>query len=276
MKTLLSLFPRALNKFNSDRCTLLASALVHATIFSLFPLILGLISFSLYILGSSDALLDKVLPLLRQVFPVGIDEIARSISAIKQTSIALAIGGIFGFFWGTASVFRALESTLNVVWKIERDRPFWRRSLLTIGSALILFLILIFSVGITVWTETLGTSPFGNALPIIIALATVLLIGLVYYRFPNRPITFSAAFFGAIVAGILFEAAKYLFSYYISKVVDYSKIFGPISVFFLLFLWIYYAAFIFLYGAELSYVFAYRKEDRGLTVSEKEKPPDKN
>lgn len=260
MKTFLRLFPRALNKFNSDRCTLLASALVHATVFSLFPLILGLISFSLYILGSSDAILDKVLPLLRQIFPVGIDEIARSISAIKQTSIALAVGGILGFFWGTASIFRALESTLNVIWKIERDRPFWRRSLLTIGSAIIIFFILIFSVGINIWTETLGTGPHGHFLPIITALATILLMGLVYYRFPNRPITFSAAFFGAGVAGILLEAAKHLFSYYISKIVDFSKIFGPISVFFLLFLWIYYAAFIFLYGAELSYVFAYRRE----------------
>ena len=261
MKPFFSLFTAAFRKFNDDRGTLLASALVHASIFSLFPLILGLISFSLYILGSSDALLDKLLPLLRQVFPVGIEEIAKSISAIKQTSIVFAIGGILGFFWGTASVFRALESTLNVVWKIKRDRPFWRRSLLTIGSALILFLILIFSVGIKIWTDTLGTLPLGTTLPIFTAIATIILIGLVYYRFPNRPITFSAAFFGAIIAGVLLEGAKYLFSYYISEVVDYTKIFGPISVFFLLFLWIYYAAFIFLYGAELCFVFSHRKED---------------
>jgi len=254
----LKLFAVALKKFNDDRGTLLASALVHATVFSLFPLILGLISFSLYILGSSNAILDQVLPILRQAFPVGIDEIAKSISTIKQTSIVLAIGGILGFFWGAASIFRALESTLNVIWKIKRDRPFIRRSLLTIGSALIVFLILIFSFGITVWTEALGKNTLGNLLPFVIAMATILLVGLIYYRFPNRPITFSAAFYGAFFAGILLEIAKHLFSYYISHVVDFSKIFGPISVFFLLFLWIYYAAFIFLYGAELSYVFANR------------------
>lgn len=260
MKKYLRLFALALNKFNDDRGTLLASALVHATVFSLFPLILGLISFSLYILGSSEAILDQVLPLLREAFPVGIDEIAKSISAIKQTSIVLAIGGILGFFWGTASIFRALESTLNVVWKIKRDRPFLRRSLLTIGSALIVFLILVFSFGINLLTQTLSRNLFGDFLPVIIATVTIFLVGLIYYRFPNRPITFSAAFYGAFFAGILLEAAKHLFSYYISHVVNYTKIFGPISVFFLLFLWIYYAAFIFLYGAELSYVFAHRND----------------
>lgn len=260
MKNFCRLFTRAFSKFNSDRGTLLASALVHATIFSLFPLFLGVISFSLYILGSSDALIDIILPLLHEALPVGLDEIVKNISAIKQTSIVLAAGGVLGFFWGAASIFRALESTLNVVWKIERDRPFIRRSLLTIGSALIVFLLLIFSVGIAVWTETLGTVAYGKLFPVITALGTILLIGLVYYRFPNRPIAFSAAFFGAFFAGILLEAAKHLFTYYISELVDFSKIFGPISVFFLLFLWIYYASFIFMYGAELSYIFAHRHE----------------
>jgi len=169
MKKFLKLYSLALKKFNGDRCTLLASALVHATVFSLFPLILGTISFSLYIMGSSETLLEKVIPLLRQAFPVGIDEIAQSIPAIKQTSIVLAAGGILAFFWGSASIFRALESTLNVIWKIKRDRPFFRRSLLTIGSALLIFILLILSVGITFWTETLGAGALSRFMPVVTA-----------------------------------------------------------------------------------------------------------
>jgi len=51
--TLVWYLDRALKKFIADRCPLLASALVHSTLFSIFPLVLGLLSLSLFILGSS-------------------------------------------------------------------------------------------------------------------------------------------------------------------------------------------------------------------------------
>jgi len=76
-------FKKAYKKFSTDRCPLLASALVHATTFSLFPL-LGLISLSVFILGSSEGVIDKVMPYLKQAFPVDINEIINNISLIKQ------------------------------------------------------------------------------------------------------------------------------------------------------------------------------------------------
>ncbi|MCK5258228.1 MAG: hypothetical protein KAJ69_01815, partial [Thermoplasmatales archaeon] len=97
MKNFYWVFLKAYKKFEADRCPLLASALVHATTFSLFPLILGLISFSVFIVGSSESIVEKVLPLLRQAFPIGLDEILKNISSITQTSIIIAIIGMLGF-----------------------------------------------------------------------------------------------------------------------------------------------------------------------------------
>ncbi|HEC79058.1 MAG TPA: YihY/virulence factor BrkB family protein [candidate division WOR-3 bacterium] len=252
-------FSRAYQKFNNDRCPLLASALVHATTFSLFPLILGLLSFSLFILGSSEEFLNKILPFLKQVFPVGIDEIIKNISAIKQTSIVIAIIGVIGFLWGAASIFRALESTLNVIWKVKKDRPFFRKSLLTIGSAFLVFILLIASVAVTIWINAIGAGGLTQYIREFSILFSIILFGLIYWRFPNRKIKVKEAFVGAVFTGIFWEAAKHLFTFYITRVVDYSKIFGSLSAIIILFLWIYYSAYIFLFGAELCYVYARRK-----------------
>lgn len=259
MKHLFWIFARAYKKFDSDRCSLLASALVHATTFSLFPLLLGLLSLSVFILGSSEGIIDKLMPILKQAFPVGIDEIIRNITALKQTSIMLAIIGFLGFTWASASIFRAIESTLNVIWKVKKDRPFLRKSLITIGSAYIVIVGLLLSFGLTIWGRAAGATGIARFLPEISFVGSILLFGLIFKFFPNRKVQWREAYFGAIFTGVLWELAKYLFSIYIIKVVDYSKIYGSLSTIIILFLWLYYTAYIFLFGAELSYVYARRK-----------------
>lgn len=260
MKNFSWVFLKAYKKFEADRCPLLASALVHATTFSLFPLILGLISFSVFILGSSESIIEKVLPLLRQAFPVGLDEILKNISTITQTSIIIAIIGMLGFLWGAARIFRALESTLNVIWKVKKDRPFFKKSLLTIGSAFIVIILLIASVALTIWANAIGAGGITKFLPEFSIIFSVFLFGLIYWFFPNCKVKLKEAYFGAIFTGIFWEVAKYLFSFYIIRIVDYSKIFGSLSAIMILFIWIYYSAYIFLFGAELSYVYARRKK----------------
>jgi membrane protein len=259
MKRLLWIFSRAYKKFNADRCPLLASALVHATAFSLFPLILGFLSLSLYILGSSEGIIDKIMPLIRQAFPVGIDELIRNITALKQTSIVVAIIGFIGFTWASASIFRALESTLNVVWKVKKDRPFLRKSMITIGSTFLVLIGLLGSFGLTLWGSAVGTKGIVRFLPEISFIASTFLFGLIYRFFPNRRVRWKEAYFGALFTGVFWEIAKYLFSIYVIQVVDYSKIYGSLSAIIILFLWLYYSAYIFLFGAELSYVYARRK-----------------
>lgn len=259
MKTLLWIFSKAYKKFNTDRCPLLASALVHATTFSLFPLLLGLLSLSVFILGSSEGIIDKIMPVINQIFPAGIDEIIRNITAIRQTSIAIAAIGFIGFMWASASVFRAIESTLNVIWKVKKDRPFLRKSLITIGSAFLVFIGLFGSFGLTIWGSAAGATGIARFLPEMSFLASIVLFGLVFKIFPNRRVRWKEAYFGAVFTGVFWEIAKYLFSIYIVRVVDYSKLYGSLSTIIILFLWLYYSAYIFLFGAELSYVFARRK-----------------
>ena len=252
-------FKKAYKKFSTDRCPLLASALVHATTFSLFPLLLGLISLSVFILGSSEGIIDKVMPYLKQAFPVNINEIINNISLIKQNSILIAIAGLLGFLWGAASIFRALESTLNVIWKVKKDRPFFRKSLLTIGSAFLVIILLLGSIFANLVGKMVGLEGLATLPPQFSIILSILLFGLIYWQFPNRKVQFKDAMFGAVFTGITWEIAKFLFTFYITRMVDYSRVFGSLSTLVVIFLWVYYSAYIFLFGAELSYVYARRK-----------------
>ena len=252
-------FKKAYKKFNSDRCPLLASALVHATTFSLFPLLLGLISLSIFILGSSEGVIDKIMPYLKQAFPVDINEIISNISLIKQNSIVIAVAGLIGFLWGAASIFRALESTLNVIWKVKKDRPFFRKSLLTIGSAFTVLILLLGSIFATILARALGAEGLATFPPQFSIILSIFLFGLIYWQFPNRKVFFKDALFGAVFTAVAWEIAKLIFTFYITKMVDYSRVFGSLSTLVVIFLWIYYSAYIFLFGAELSYVYARRK-----------------
>lgn len=252
-------FKKSYRKFNEDRCPLLASALVHATTFSLFPLLLGLISFSIFILGSSEGVIDKIMPYLKQAFPVDINEIISNISLIKQNSIVIAVAGLLGFLWGAASIFRALESTLNVIWKVKKDRPFFRKSLLTIGSVFTVIILLLGSILATLVARALGAEGLVTLPPQFSIILSILLFSLIYWQFPNRKVLFRDALFGAVFTGIAWELAKFIFTFYITRMVDYSRVFGSLSTLVVIFLWIYYSAYIFLFGAELSYVFARRK-----------------
>lgn len=252
-------FKKAYKKFSTDRCPLLASALVHATTFSLFPLLLGLISLSVFIMGSSEGVIDKIMPYLKQAFPVNINEIINNISLIKQNSIVIAIAGLLGFLWGAASIFRALESTLNVIWKVKKDRPFFRKSLLTIGSAFLVIILLLGSIFANLVGKMVGLEGLATLPPQFSIILSILLFALIYWQFPNRKVQFKDAMFGAVFTGITWEIAKFLFTFYITRMVDYSRVFGSLSTLVVIFLWVYYSAYIFLFGAELSYVYARRK-----------------
>ncbi len=259
MKDFFWIIARAYKKFNTDRCPLLASALVHATAVSLFPLILGIISISLFFLGSSEGIVERITPILKQAFPIGIDELIKNILVVKQTSIVIALISFLGFLWSTSGIFLALESTLNVIWKVKKDRPFFRKSLFAMVSTFLTFFLLVGSVILTIWTNAIGTGRMTTFLPAFNIIFSICLVSLIYWRFPNRRVRVEEACFGAMFAAVFWEIAKIIFSIYVTKVVDYSKILGSLSVIVLFVVWIYYSAYIFLFGAELAYIYARRK-----------------
>ncbi len=246
-------------KFLKDRCPLLAQALTHSAMFSLFPLLFGVLSISVYILGSSESIVDKLLPMLEQIFPKGVDTIIRSVTAVKQTSVVLALLGFIFFLWGVGGIFRTIETSLNVVWGDKDDRPFIKKSLLTMLVALVMFILFTASIAATFYASASGIKLFrlvSFRSPFITFIISINVFAFIYKFAPNHKVGFREAYIGGLFTGFFWELAKLLFTLYITKVVNYQQIYGSLAAIIILYLWVFYSAYIFLFGAELSFVVA--------------------
>jgi len=66
-----------------------------------------------------------------------------------------------------------------------------------------------------------------------------------------RKIAFDNALRGGFFSAIFLEAARHLFTIYVASVAtEFGAVYGPLSSFVIFLLWVYYAACIFLIGAE--------------------------
>ena len=80
---------------------------------------------------------------------------------------------------------------------------------------------------------------------------------LIYKLIPRVPIAWRDVWLGAIVTALLFNLGKLLIGQYIGRTAITST-FGAAASVAILLIWVYYAAQIFLLGAEFTRVYAYR------------------
>jgi membrane protein len=82
-----------------------------------------------------------------------------------------------------------------------------------------------------------------------------LLFAMIYKLLPSTPIAWSDVWVGAFVTAVLFDAGKFLIALYIGKS-GFAETFAAAGAVVLLLAWVYYAACIFLIGAEFTKVYS--------------------
>ena len=129
--------------FLRKNCLHLAAAISFYALFSLFPLILAMISVSGFILGSPlrEASLSST---ISQVIPVSAEFIAETIQGVVRTRTFTGVAGIIGLIAAATAVFAAIRKGVNAAWGVTRSRPFLHERLIDFLLALgagILFII---------------------------------------------------------------------------------------------------------------------------------------
>jgi membrane protein len=104
---------------------------------------------------------------------------------------------------------------------------------------------LMFSVGSAFWQVIFALVSF---------LVTVVLFVLVYRFMPKAAVTVRDALPGALLAGLLWEAAKYLFAWSLNYF-HYDEIYGSVGAVVAVLTWSYVSSLILLFGAQLTAVF---------------------
>ena len=176
--------------------------------------------------------------------------------------------------WAGSWVFAVVERSLNRIWQTT-SRTFWHGRAITIGMIGIVGLILSASVLVTsilVALQEVATrlSPrqleryaliplLGSALlQLVIAavsiMVTITLFVGVYRFMPRAEVTLRDTLPGAVIAGLLWEAAKYVFAWSLNYF-HYDEIYGPVGAVVAVLTWSYVSSLILLFGAQLTAVF---------------------
>ncbi|MGQ0613444.1 MAG: YhjD/YihY/BrkB family envelope integrity protein [Planctomycetaceae bacterium] len=260
---MLLLVPR---EFLKDHGFQWAAALAYYTLLSLIPL--GILAFSLADVFEKFFNLDEKLAdlLLREGLPDAAmragDEVRDAIEKARGASGRMGVIGTLLLVITSLGLFSALERALNRVWKVEdrrtafqRFRAFW----LVLTLAPVLF-------GLSVWaTAKLRSAGLQESLigvgfllragvyllPFVITWTAFFLL---YVFLPNTRVKTTSALVGAVVAGSLWEVAKWGFNLYVANASQIDKVYGPLGILPLFIFWIYITWSILLSGGALAYV----------------------
>ena len=244
-----------LQAYSEHECTRHAAALAYFGVFSIFPLLLFLVYVGSFFISSeySRQLIDNY---LNQIFPMTSENVNRIIDQTLSARSSIGLVSGIGLLWSGSVVFNSLEIVLSKIWG-SKPRSFWRRRVLAVLSVLILgivFLASIFLGPFSSWLLDQWLSPLRQLVRSIFEILIITLMLLILYRvFPNKNVRWGPAFLGSFCSAILIVVAKFGFGIYIGSVIqNYGLVYGYLTWFLALSLWVYFLAVLILLGAELA------------------------
>ena len=258
---------RVFKKLGDDDATHLSAGIAFYAVFSLFPLLLGLLAIS-GIVFSSVTLQEQLLAYVTESMPGSKEFVSKNVEELVRFRGALGIGAILGLLWSASSVFGAISRAINRAWDVDKNRPFYVAKPMHIIMALgvgVLFLLSSFSTAAIelLSNHSRGLGLFGQeffldlglgnlalrAIPWVITLTVFLLL---YRLVPNCKTYWRYVWPGAVVAAVLYEVSKGIFVWYLANVANYELVYGSLASMIVLLSWAYLSAFILILGAEIS------------------------
>ena len=252
---------RVLASFETHKNSKSAAAIAYYTLFSIFPLLLFILYGASFIFSSAES--RQVLSnYLQSLFPFGAENLANIIEETWKARGSIGLVSGIALLWGGSSIFSVLEVSLSQIWN-TLPRPFFRRRLLGILAVITLMIIFIISFFIGPLTSLLleNSGISQQTLSYLIEMVSLTIIMMLLYRiFPNETVNWGAAFSGAFSATVMLMIGKFAFRLYTILVIQRSGLlYGSLTWFLILALWVYLVAVLTLFGAEFAAAFQQRQ-----------------
>ncbi|ARP83604.1 ribonuclease BN [Bordetella genomosp. 8] len=273
IKQFFSLAKKAVNAWLDDYAPSMGAAIAFYTVFSLAPLVIIVIAVAGFFWGR-EAVQGQLFEQINAL--VGADG-AKAVESVVQGAQAPAQGifativSVVVLLVGSTTVFAELQSALDRIWEVpaaEKQSGIWntiRARLLSLGLVLALAFLLMVSLIVSAVLAAMGSWASGmmpgweimlQAINIVVALAIMTVLFAMIYRFmPRASVAWRDVWTGAFVTAVLFEIGKFLIGLYVGKASVASSYAAAGSLVVVL-IWVYYAAQVFLLGAEFTWVYA--------------------
>jgi membrane protein len=228
------------------------------------------------LLFGNAAAQSYLLAQIQQVFGADSAAVVRSMIAVQRSSGSafFSIITLVGLFFGATGLFFSLQDALNTIWQVPPDPPrsIWRALLGIVQDRALSFALVAASGGLLVAALALSTlltalDPLVSVLQpqsatlltsvnLLISFGlTTLLFAVLYRVLPETEVRWREVWLGALSGALLFTVGRFALSLYLTFG-NVRTVFGAAGSFVALLIWIYYSAQIFLYGAEVCFVYA--------------------
>lgn len=273
-------------KWDRDNGPGMAASLAYFAIFSLFPMLLIVLSIVGWLIGPNTEAFQTIQETAQQFLPPEIRDLVRDTAiALNENSVGAGIVGFSVLLWTASSVFAILRNSMNTIWHSSSraseggtvftmmlffvtDKLF--SCLLVLGTALLLLAPLISDIAIktilklvTTFQATfsfirvdelqLTTGLQASSSVLILALACCIL----YKILPSVSVCWGDVWLGALLAALLLVGLQQLVSNSVITIGSHFLSYGVVGSVMILLLWIFLTCQIFLLGGVFSYVYAH-------------------
>src|SRR6266496_3280497 len=264
-----SILSHTLHQFHENDLFTSAAAMSYFGLMALFPALLLMLALSNQINAATGLITHAV-----DVYPGSGAFLRETIRSLSSVGTGVVITCLIVVLWAGSWVFSVIERGLNRIWGAT-SRTFWHGRALTIGMIGLVGLLLSSSVlvsSILVGLRemagrlsprqleryplmlSVGSAFWQVVFALVSFLLTVALFVVVYRFMPRAAVTVRDALPGALLAGVLWEIAKYGFAWSLNYF-HYDQIYGSVAAVVAVLTWSYVSSLILLFGVQLTAVF---------------------
>ncbi len=256
-----------IKKYGDDRGSQLAALVTYYGFLAMFPLLLVFVTVLGYVAHDDPGLRHDLLNSALADFPIVGQELRRNVGALGGNGVALVIG-LLALVWGSLGVAQIAQHAMAQVWNVPgARRPGFVPRL--VRSLLVLAVLALAIVGTAALTTVTTLVPGGSAVPILSTLLVVVLnVALYWLAFrvmtPGE-VASRDLVTGAIVGGVAWTALQAVGSLLVARQLRHtSELYGTFGVVLGLLFFLYLAAQIMVYAAEVNVVKARHLVPRSL------------
>jgi membrane protein len=267
LKTQLRVFVQTAKKTQHDHGGDVAATIAFWAFFSIFPILIGILSLVGYFLESSQ-LQARIYEVISNLLPGSAGLVRNNLEGVVRYRGTMTWISIGGLIWTAGKGFGAITRAVNRALDAKRKHFYLLSGVRYSLMAIAVSILSITSIGITVAIEIVFEPSFlsrlgfdtvevprfqGRALSFVLVF---LIFGLIYKLAPYIKVQWRRVLPGALLAATLFELGKAAFVLYLDHMAHFQAIYGSLSSIIVLLLWLYLSALILIFGAEYNIVSA--------------------
>jgi len=270
----------AFTDWKDDKAPRLGAALAYYTIFSLAPLLLIAVAIAGLAFGREAAqgrIVDEIGGLLGDSGAKAIQEMVASAREPAEGVLA-TLTGLAALLFGASGAFNELRQAMNTVWEVpEREggglKGLIKDRLLSFAMVVFIGFLLLVSLLASAALSAMGELTGGfmterlhllQVVNAVVSLGVVTVLFAMIFKFlPDAQpvVAWKDVWIGAFMTAILFTLGKVAIGLYLGRGTVGSA-YGAAGSLLVILVWVYYAAQILFFGAELTQVYASRHGSR--------------